>query len=265
MKEIENAIAGLNSRGLAIVQDMFLAFLVSLIRPIATVTEKLYRRQMGERYFTRWNVFIGVPLIIAACLPLSILRGRGLDWMEWSITDWVSVTIGCVWLAVFVWESVAHFRDVRRRYRENVLWHSYCYGVGFDKRPSDIAACCVIAGIAAGWFHLYGIMLLLVFSGGFSVQMRAFEMMKMRKAYLDTIDGKIEQWCFAEAVRNRLTPGQAIGLVAPLPAYIPDESRDRFVRARGFAKEEKTTQVAGRRTGGQVGTQAVKGVNNAGS
>lgn len=238
MSEIDDAIAGLNSKGLAIVQDMFLAFLVSLIRPIATVTEKLYRRQMGERYFTRWNVCIGVPLIIAACLPLSILRGRGLDWMEWSITDWVSVTIGCVWLAVFVWESVAHFRDVRKRYREKRVWHSYCYGVGFDTRPSDIAACCVIAGIAAGWFHLYGIMLLLVFSGGFSVQMRAFEMRKMRKAFLDTIDQHIEQVSFADAVRERLAPGQANGLVAPLPAYIPAEPRDRFVRARGGKQEQ---------------------------
>jgi len=243
MSEIDDAIAGLNSKGLAIVQDMFLALLVGLIRPIATVTEKLYRRQMGERYFTRWNMLIGVPLIIVACLPLSILRDGGLGWMEWSTTEWVSVTIGCVWLAVFVWESVRHFRDVRRRYRKEKVWHSYCYGVGFDKWPSGIAMCCVIAGVVAGWFHLYGIMLLLVFSGVFSAQMRAFEMMKMRKAYLDTIDGKIEQCRFAEAVRKRLPPGQATGLVAPLPAYIPAQPRDWFVRAREGAREGKTAQT----------------------
>ncbi len=244
MSEIEGAITDLNKKGLAIVGDMFLAFLVSLIRPIATVTEKLYRRRMGERYFTGWNVIIGVPLIIAACLPVSLLRGEGLDWMDWSITEWVSVAIGCVWVAVFALAAVAHFRDVRRRYRENVMWHSYCYGVGFNKRPSDIAACCAIVGILAGWFHLYGIMLLLVFSGGFSVQMRAFEMRKMRKAFLDTIDGHIEQVSFADAVRERLTPDQANGLVAPLPAYIAKEPRDRFVRARGHGKEEKATQKA---------------------
>lgn len=244
MIEIENAIAGLNNKGLAIVQDMFLAFLVSLIRPIATVTEKLYRRQMGERYFTRWNMLIGVPLIIGACVPLSILREGGLGWMDWSTTEWASVTIGCVWLAVFVWESVRHFRDVRRRYRKEKLWHSYCYGVGFNKWPSGIAMCCVIAGAVAGWFHLYGIMLLLVFSGVFSAQMRAFELAKMRKAFLDTIDAGIEQSRFAEAVRKRLTPGQAVGLVAPLPAYIPAQPREWFVRAWGYAKEDKTAQKA---------------------
>jgi len=206
MSEIENAIAGLNNKGLAIVRDMFLALLVSLIRPIATVMEKLYRRQMGERYFTRWNVLVGVPLIIAACLPLSVFRGMALQWEEWPVTEHASLVIGVIWLAVFVWESVVHFRDVRRRYRDNVMWHSYCYGVGFNKRPAIVAMCCFIAGIVAGWFHLYGMMLLLVFSGGFSVQMRAFELAKMRRSFLDSIDNHIEQVSFADAVRNRLSP-----------------------------------------------------------
>lgn len=239
MSEIEGAIAGFNNKGLAIVRDIFLSLLVSLIRPIATVTEKLYRRQMGERYFGVWNVLVGVPLIIAACVPLSIIRERGLHLEEWSKTEQMSLIIGVVWLAVFVWESVAHFRDVRRRYRENVMWHSYCYGIGFNKRPAIVAMCCAIAGVVAGWFHLYGIMLLLVFSGGFSVQMRAAEMAKMKRLLLDAIDKHIEQVSFANAVRNRLSPGQANGLVAPLPAYIPKEFGDKFVRARGFAKEDQ--------------------------
>lgn len=245
MSEIEGAIADLNKKGLGMLQEMLLWLLMSLIRPIATVTEKLYRRQMGERYFTGWNVLVGAVLIVGACMPLSGIRGRGLRLEAWSKAELVSLVIGVLWLFVFGWESVTHFRDVRRRYRDKVLWHSYCYGVGFDKRPADIAVCCAIVGIVAGWFHLYGIMLLLVFSGGFSAQMRAFEMIKMRKEFLDAIDGHIEQVSFADAVRKRLTPGQANGLVAPLPAYIPDESREKFVRARGFGKEDTAKEEAG--------------------
>lgn len=48
---------------------------------------------------------------------------------------------------------------------------------------------------------------------------------------LDIIDGQIEQENLAKAAMGRLSPDKVEGLQTPLPAYVSDEYRAKFVRA----------------------------------
>jgi hypothetical protein len=254
---IEDAIDSFNNRGLQRFKQMVMAFLQSLVRPVATVTEKLYRRQMGERYFTLWNAFVGVVLILAACIPISIYTTGQVDWHRWTAGEWASTTWGLAWLIFFFIESCSHFHDVRQRYVQGVVLHTYSYGTDIKHAarfaPTTVPLLCVIVGVAAAAFptlcnnHDYGLVGiggLLALSGLISGQMRMYEAARFRKMVLDTMDAHIAQKHLANAVAQRLKPAQAEGLNAPMPAYVSDKYRERFAQAISPARVRPTAPLA---------------------
>jgi hypothetical protein len=240
---VEDVINCINNRGAERCKQMAMAILASLIRPAATVTEKLYRRQMGERYFTSYNAIVGALLIFVACMPSSVYTRGQLDWDRWSLTEWVSAGLGLIWLLWFGFESWKHFEDVKERYAKGVILHTQNYGTDVERTaifpPARVALLCVGVGAALmvlSVFQLHsqglvGFSVLLAVSGLISAQARTYEAARFHAMMLDTMDGHIAQTHLANAVAQRLKPAQAEGLIAPLPAYVSNQYRERFAQA----------------------------------
>ena len=56
----ETFLDNLDKKANSFLSNAFLAIVASLVRPIATLTEIFFRKQMGERYFTAWNILGGL-------------------------------------------------------------------------------------------------------------------------------------------------------------------------------------------------------------
>lgn len=250
--DIERRLKGALGNGL-------LGILVGLVRPIATLTEVFFRKQMGERYFSGWNLVVGIALILFFRSSIWLGKGHSLE----LLTNIIAVA----WALSLVYYGGLNWNETGERYHKGLRWHSLCYGIPrWAKVPVYAEKAIPLAvGILLMVVGLIGMGGLLFLSGGVSLFLRYHEARLAHERMLDMLDGQIEHEHFAQAVMESRPTEQLEGLRVSLPKRIGPDFREKYVRARGFAKQEPTTQVAGRRTGGQVGTQAVKGVNNAGS
>lgn len=245
---IENAIDRFNNKGIERIQQMALFFLLSLLRPLATVTEKLYREKMGERYFTLWNVFAGLWMIFLASSPPIYHGGTNGD--VWSMSDWLLVGVGMFWAYRFIMGSRAHFREVKERYRTGTIWHSYCYGSWETARPWLRPTIFMVTGglvvMLSQWWNwpFYGIGGLLAASGLISLQTHFAIVAKTHAMLLDTIDQQIVNQNLADAIRDQFPANRTQGLIAPLPARVSKEYRDEVAPSFRRPTENPYTQPA---------------------
>lgn len=220
-----------------------LLILQALIAPAVTTTQVILRRQLGERYFTGWNLFAGAGLIVSAA-PLSLLTRRYID-----VSDFIYVGLPMVaWLGAFLYFGVTHFADVRRRYKDGNAWHSRCSGVSrwefalprqLPMMAVEIAGVMLI-GIICCFIGLLGFGILLIVSGHMAWLSWSISSMEFKTKILDSIDSQLESENLAAAIVERRKPKDTAGFEAPVPAYIPQAFRERFVH--GVAMESRQSQ-----------------------
>lgn len=228
-----------------VVGRVLLLILQALIAPAVTTTQVMLRRQLGERYFTGWNLVAGAGLIMAAA-PLSLVTRRYID-----VSDLIYVGLAMVaWLGGFVYFGVKHFADVRHRYRDGQVWHSRCSGVSRIDFPLpkqipmeavEIAGVMLI-GLICCFIGLLGFGLLLIASGNMAWLSWSISAMEFKTKILDSIDSQIESENLAAAVVERRKPKDTVGFEAPVPAYIPQAFRERFVH--GAAIDPSSPRLA---------------------
>ena len=234
---IEGEIHSFNRRGIAFIKQAVGAFLTSLIKPLATTTEALFRQEFGERYFTTWNVLAGAGLIFFSSILeitvsgiIAFLMRRPL--MVWQVFNLVSFLLGTIWLVVFLGQSVLHFTHMRERTAKGILWHSYNCGYSRVSEKWQPAYPMVI-GIVLMICQIHAPGLLMFLSGLVSLHMRRREAWLFYNRVLDVIDGRIEQENLSEAVLQRSNPQATSGFVAPLPAYVSVPHRNKFLQGMG--------------------------------
>lgn len=200
----------------------FLSILIKLIRPIATLTEIFFRKQIGERYLTAWNLVAGLGLIAFAATPM---------WVNDYNFEKAAYIIAAIWgLGLFV-HFILHTREVAKRYQNNQRWHSYNYGLPrYEIIHESLEKIIPIAiGILAIFLHFFGLGLLLIASGVISLQLRYYEKRDFQNRLLDAIDAEIANDNFAKAINDRLPPEQTEGYRAHPNRNMPEGFTKKFV------------------------------------
>jgi hypothetical protein len=253
---IESEIDSFNSWGISQAKQGMAVFLKSLVRPMATLTEVIYRQELGERYFTRWNGTVGVVLLTLATLPRSFYSrswNRGFPVFSttgWQTADWITLGVGVVWLLLFASAWGRHQKTLRNRYNQGIMWHSYCRGVcPLDDRIPITKHGLILAlfGGGAMWLGIWGPGILLVISGYVSMQLRGIEQALMHNQILNAIDKRIESENLSQAVMRFSNPKSTEGFSAPLPAYVSDKFREKFaqtVKRRTASSQQAQDAVA---------------------
>lgn len=252
---VMSEINGFNRHGLELAKNLIGKFFLSLIRPAATLTEVLYRNELGERYFTLWNVIGGIPLLVAASIPVEAIRwAAGQADYENTLHAKASWILGGMWLFVFCYRSWFTFKATRERYEQQRLWHSYSTGIGVIELDNEIPPQLqplipVVAGVVLLVGHFYGLGVLAIFSGYISLQSRAIEAALFYTKVLDAIDGQIEQEQLSKAVLQRRNPQETDGFIAPIPTYVSTAHREKFLKGVGAPRArpaKSTPDVHGR-------------------
>jgi len=214
--------------------DSLLAILVSLVRPIATLTEIIFRKDMGERYFNGWNIVVGLLAIIVFRSPFwSNHRG-----IYQTITNIIAV----VWVIALLVYAYLNRQRIIERYGKSHRWHSYNYGIPrYEELPVVVEKALPIAVglllvLVCGITGMGG---LLFFSGVISLFLRNYEARLFYERMLDQIDSQIEHDNLNKAVVEQFPPQQTEGLVAHVPRYVGKELRSQLVRPRGLTPENK--------------------------
>jgi hypothetical protein len=211
-----------------VVVQVFLSLLVSLVRPMATVTEVFFRKQMGERYFSVLNIMAGVPLILLFGIPVWALFDS-----SWGFGAWLNLLLSLAWTGAFNFYAFKSLQAVKVRYQEGVRWHSYNYGIprypalhpALERIiPLGVTLLLILCGA-------YGLAVLLVLSTYLSYMGRVIAANRFFARVLDAIDQQIEADNLSKAVLERLQPEQAEGLMTPMPAYVSTMHREKFVQA----------------------------------
>ncbi|HSW01041.1 MAG TPA: hypothetical protein VLI39_12765 [Sedimentisphaerales bacterium] len=218
--DIETKLRGAVVNGL-------LAILVGLVRPIATLTEVFFRKRMGERYFSGWNIIVGFAFIFCFRSPLWLGKGHSLGLVTNIIAAaWAAGMFFCVYL---------DRKETIERYEKGARWHSYCYGVPrWAEVPVYAEKVIPLAvGILLMVVGLIGMGGLLFLSGGVSLLLRYHEARLAHDRMLDMIDAQIEHEHFAEAVMESRPTEQLEGLRVSLPKRIGPDFRQKYVRKEG--------------------------------
>lgn len=211
-----------------------------LIRPLVIVSEILFRSDMGERYCSVINMFLGGILVLIASSPIfnnllnySLLKIQ----TPWSIL----ITGGAV--AVYTLRCNRQYQAMVRRYQEGIRWHSYCCGsIRIYEFPAilGIAALLILAGID-------GLAILLLISRTLSGYFRSLEAALFYNRVLDLIDQQIEMENLQNAATTRLNPKQTEGYNAVLPAYVSGKFKERYMqtlKSTPSATQPPTTKPA---------------------
>ena len=228
----------------AVVQGA-LAILVMLVRPIATLTEVFFRKNMGERYFTMSCTVGGFLLIWTFCTPYGhiiesmtqtssreFFGGPRPHGVVWSGHDLVLLGILITWSIALALLHRFHELEVRERYNKETRWHSG--NCGLQRIPMPYAlekGLPIAAGLITIILGAWGPGILLIASGLTSLALRAHETQQFYGRMLDIIDGQIEQEHMAKAIQERLSPDKVDGLQAPLPAYVSSKYRELIAQA----------------------------------
>jgi hypothetical protein len=214
------------------------------IRPAATLTEIVFRKNMGERYFTLWNVIAGFGLLQVFSIPLGVPTPSpaGHDVLgqfypaqsDFPRMIWVLTFMG--WHVALLLYWGLHAWSVRQRYKAGGRWHSR--NVGVKRFPFLPVWFEKALPIVAGLFiwqacQVPGFGILMILSGVISIMLRANEASLFWERVLDVIDGQLEQEYLAKAVMERSNPKETEGYTAPLPAYVSQKFRQQFLEAAG--------------------------------
>lgn len=265
MSGFDSAILNqLNGKMGAFVVNTMMSVLVALMRPLATITEVLYRTNMGSRYFTRVSLLIGlVFILLAGAMDYQLgteaprfqwTSGRRVqvDWFDHEIRPYVALGPAVLVGLLFLVGGVGNLIRGTIRYMKGQRLHSYSMGeyrlgIGHvvNRLPISldpfIFLFFLIAGLAIAYALRSGAMgLLLVVSALMSLIMRGHEKRVLANRMLDAMDQQIEQERFSEAVmgpRNKSFEGYR----APLPCYVSRKFREEFLKPAETPKppEEK--------------------------
>jgi hypothetical protein len=239
-------LVGSSNQGLAIgrtVGQIFLYVFQAAIRPVVLLTRAIFRKDLGERYFTAAHAFIGVLLLAAVSLvtasagpwrPLGSLVMDGTSGVSSSSGAWsggpartggaawsnTTLIIGGLWALALIAAAAHHGLQVRRRYKVGRRWHSYCPGVPRAAwyGPFMEGLLAVLAAAAFAWFGQYGFAGLAAVS---AVLARASDHAAQREFYrrmLDAIDAQIEGQNLQKAIRAYAGPAQTEGFAVAFPA-----------------------------------------------
>ena len=217
-----------------------LTLVVMFVRPIATLTEIFFRRRMGERYFTYWNVIGGFFVLIACHTSWGVPQPApgGSDYFgrytpaQSAIPMMVLHITFVAWVAALFCALGLHAAGVKARYQAGGRWHSRNNGIPWiSSTPSWVERVVPILGAIALWRfgHVPSFALLMIVSTGVSFMLRVFEARSFRERVMDVIDGQIEQEFLAKSVMERSKPEAVDGLQTPLPAYVSQKVRQNFI------------------------------------
>lgn len=198
-------------------------------RPLGLVTQVVFRKDFGERFFTTTQALGAYLLIVAATVvtvlvpvpPLSSLVAGTVVVPPEAVRQ-TAVWIGVAWSAVFCLAHLQQSLGVRRRHKLGERWHSRCMGVPrisfIFEAPQYILGFGLI--VAAAYYGYAGFAILLMVSVAQTAAADRWAAKEMYNRVLDSIDSEIESKNLSEAVRNRLSPKQAEGLIVRLPKRI---------------------------------------------
>lgn len=232
----ESLTDGLEKKLKSVFGDVLLALVFSFIRPIATLTEVFFRKQMGERYFNAWNYFAGFILISAVRSPYAVVTRGQIPVANILAFAWGIAFAVCIYL---------HKEEVKNRYRDGIRWHSYCYGLPrIEKLPAAIErAIPIVIGVMFIVFRFMGIGGLLVLSGMISITLRTREVQEFRNRMLDKIDAQIEHDNLEKTILENLPPQQTEGLRAPVPGNMSKEAREQFVNPADCESKQERSKI----------------------
>jgi len=232
----------------AVISAVIAGLMMLLARPFVLVTQVLFRRDLGERYFDILQAMLSLVLIVAATAatvatsgPTSSVVPQYGAYGEVHYQTQINAdsrttpayAIGIVWVVAFLAASAWHFRvAIPRRYRNGIMWHSRSDGV--PRLPAITESLEVVILIAltvlAYWFKLEGFAVLLTFSVLTTIMSNAKKKAELYNRVLDAIDGQIESEWLGKAIEERLTPKNAHGLDATLPVYVSDAYRQKVAK-----------------------------------
>lgn len=226
---------------------VFGAILAVVAVPVALLTQMVFRKDLGERYasLNRRVIAAGVLVIAGvmhAFFPMPSLSGIVQDsFRSVPVLSHPSSTILAAGLLVlFVIACIEHELRLRSRYKTDGRWHSWSLGVnripGVGIKLQVLATLLVAAG--AFWLRLDYFAIVLAASGVFSGVIDANTKREFYNRVLDTVDAQIESEMVGKAVKERLSPAQAEGLQAHLPAYVSTQARVRIAEALGMNSQD---------------------------
>jgi hypothetical protein len=218
-----------------------------LTRPLVLVTQVLFRKQMGERYFTPLQAGFSAALILIAnavtvivCNPLWQNDYYYYPNSPAHVRAAFAGIVGDLWFIVFLLITGWHFRvTVPRRRKQDIRWYSRSDGLprlpipafwGIDQVQCQLlfeVAVVVVLAIAAFCLRFYGFGVLLALSALITYAADAEERKRFHQRVLDAADGEIESQWLAEAIERRLSPDKTEGLKVSLPAACSKAYRQR--------------------------------------
>lgn len=211
-----------------------------LARPFVLVTQVLFRKELGERYFDVIQVYLSLLLIIVATAAtiwsadVSYNSSYGFYFRHTLESDFITTAgwvFGILWTVAFMAATAWHFYfTLPRRGRGGIMWHSRSDGIPWFPRITEVLEVVIIGAlmVLAYWFKLEGFAVLLTFSFLTTIGTNAKKKAESYNRVLDAIDGQIESEWLGKAIEEKLTPSNAHGLNAPLPAYISNDYRKKI-------------------------------------
>ena len=222
---------------LTILSWLILAF----SRPFALLTQGIFRKDIGERYFTGFNAILGLVLLVGLTYgSASMASGMGyynsppfVMRMHASTRNTLAWVIGIGWIVCFAACTGLHFWKIRQRYQSSppALWHSRCLGLPrvpllYEKVQWVIQIALIVL---TGWMGLLLYSIALLFSLLVWSTQDAIAKAMLQWEMLDRIDARIEMEYRDKAIEERLSPQRAAGLNVSLPSYVSDEMRRTII------------------------------------
>jgi len=212
----------------------------TILSPLTTATEPLFRKKLGERYFHFGSVIGGGSLwgfaIWFGSSNGSIFKGYSTIY-GWKIGSFLRDFDGNLWLGIplivlFMLLGVTEIQETIKRQQAGELWHSRSRGE--SRFGSENAIRDGIIKVALGLVLLmFATMVGVMFIASWFLREKFSELERKRaySRYLDAVDAQIEANFLFGAMLNATPPGENYGLHAPLPKGFTGKYRENIARA----------------------------------
>jgi len=228
---------------------MFAQAITVLLKPLAIITQMFYRKEMGERYVQQWHILVGAGFICLATYASAngtIYESRVVQdtfgqlrstEVPASRTHPLAYWIGGAWLVVFFLACTEHRLRIRGRYKRGQRWHSMCLGVPRLPILTELVQAICTGGLVYASYHfrMEPIAALLFSSLVAGASIDEVTKRMFWNQVLDTIDAQIEAEQIGKAIQQRLSPAQAEGVAARVPAALTGRSRKEIAAALAAA------------------------------
>jgi len=205
------------------------------LRPLATCTQVVFRKNLGERYF---SVTTMIYAFFLWCIPSflfdasSFLRWNLLEYFGWNtfgmwLANHSSKTIIGFTVGLLFWICASNnLSQARQRQMQGIPWYSMSRGesrLGSEDQVLNGMASIGLGILLFLFAPSYGV---LYFASRFAGYVLFIKEQQMNYArYLDEMDAKILSGHFETALIGQQQPRQTQGLYCPLPSQIKGERR----------------------------------------